>query len=91
MQKALGATDVQLGIEEFDNEYQIKTDDEFFVRNLLNFTLQQYLLEMKQEKPRINLEGTRLAIQVPRVIKTEEQYDHLFDLAYAFSDRIQDL
>ena len=91
VQKALGATDVQLGIEEFDNEYQIKTDDEFFVRNLLNFTLQQYLLEMKQEKPRINLEGTRLAIQVPRVIKTEEQYDHLFDLAYAFSDRIQDL
>ena len=70
VQKALGATDIQLGIEEFDNQYQIKTDDEFFARNLLNFTLQQYLLEMKQEKPRITLEGTRLAIQVPRVIKT---------------------
>jgi hypothetical protein len=81
VQKALGVTDVQLGIEEFDNQYLIKTDNE----------LQQHLLEMKQEKPRINLGGTRLVIQVPRVIKTEEHYDHLFDLAYTFSDRIQDL
>jgi hypothetical protein len=91
VQKALGVTDVQLGIEEFDNQYLIKTDNESFARNLLNLTLQQHLLEMKQEKPRINLGGTRLVIQVPRVIKTEEHYDHLFDLAYTFSDRIQDL
>jgi hypothetical protein len=91
VQKAFGATDVQLGIEEFDNQYLIKTHDELFARTMMNFTLQQKLLEMKQEKPRIVLEGTRLTIHVPRVIKTEEQYDRLFDLAYAFSDRIQDL
>jgi hypothetical protein len=91
VQKALGATDVQLGIEEFDNQYLIKTDDEFFARTLLNFKLQQHLLEMAPEKPRLKLEGTRLVIHIPKVIKTEEQYDHLFDLAYAFTDRIQDL
>jgi hypothetical protein len=45
---------------------------------------------MKQQKPRICLEGTWLAVQVPRVIKTEEEYDQLFDLAFAIVDRIQE-
>ena len=88
--KALGATDVQIGNDEFDREFLIKTQEETFARNVLNFTLQQKLLEMKQQKPRICLEGTWLAVQVPRVIKTEEEYDQLFDLAFAIVDRIQE-
>jgi len=89
--KALGTTDVQLGSEEFDREYLIKTQDESFARNVLNFTLQQKLLEMKQQKPRIILQGTWLAVQIPRVVKTEEEYDQLLDLAFIVVDRIQDL
>lgn len=88
---ALGATDIELGSDEFDKEFVIKTQDEVLVRSLLNFTLQQKLLEMKQDKPKIILEGTRLSVQVPRVVKTEEKYDHLFDLAFALVDRLQDL
>lgn len=85
---ALGATDVELGSDEFDKEFVIKTQDEVFVRSLLNFALQQKLLEMTSEKPKIILQGTRLSVQVPRVVKTEEKYDHLFDLAFAFVDRL---
>jgi hypothetical protein len=88
---ALGATDVELGSEEFDREYVIKTQDDIFARSLLHFMLQQKLLEMKQEKPKIILEGTRLSVQVPRVVKTEEKYDRLFNLAFAFVDRLVDL
>jgi hypothetical protein len=89
--KALGASDVQLNSDEFDQEFLIKTQDELFARNVLNATLQQKLLDMKQEKPRIILEGTRLAVQVPRVVKTEEGYDHLFDLAFTVVDRLLEL
>jgi hypothetical protein len=89
--KAFGASDVQLNSDEFDREFLIKTQDESFARNTLNFTLQNKLLGLKQEKPRINLEGTWLAIAVPRVIKTEEGYDQLFDLAFIVVDRIEDL
>lgn len=88
---ALGATDVELGSDEFDREFVIKTQDDVFVRSLLNFMLQQKLLEIKQEKPKIILEGTRLSVQVPRVVKTEEKYDQLFDLAFVFVDRLFDL
>lgn len=88
--KALGATDVQIGNDEFDREFLIKTQDETFARNILNLTLQQKLLEMTQKKPRICLEGTWLAVQVPRVVKTEEEYDQLFDLAFTVVDRIQE-
>jgi hypothetical protein len=88
--KALGATDVQLGSDEFDREFLIKTQDEPFARNVLNSTLQQKLLEMKQQKPRITLAGTWLAVQIPHVVKTEEDYDQLLDLAFTVMDRIQD-
>jgi hypothetical protein len=91
MGKALGTTDLELGNEEFDREFLIKTQDESFARNFINFTIQNKLLEMKQEKPRIILEGTWLTVQVPRVVKTEEGYDRLLDLAFALVDRIQEL
>ncbi len=89
--KAFGASDVQIDNEEFDKEFLIKVQDESFVKNILNFTLQNRLLEMKQEKPRIILEGTWLAVAIPRVIKTEERYDQLFDLAFCVVDRLMDL
>lgn len=89
--KAWGAADIQLGSDEFDREFLIKTEDEAFARNVVNFTIQNKLLEMKQEKPRITLEGTRLTVQVPRVVKTEEGYDQLIDLAFVLVDRIQEL
>lgn len=88
---ALGATDVELGSEEFDREFVIKTQDDVFARSILHFMLQQKLLEMKQEKPKIILEGTRFSVQVPRILKTEERFDRLFDLAFAFVDRLIDL
>jgi hypothetical protein len=86
--KKLGAADVELGIDDFDREYQIKTQDEPFARNLLNFSLQSKLLGMKQEKPRISIHGTNLLVEVPRVIRTETGYDQLLDLAFSIIDRI---
>ncbi|HUT00162.1 MAG TPA: hypothetical protein VMY59_07595 [Candidatus Thermoplasmatota archaeon] len=86
--KKLGASDVELGIDDFDREYQIKTQDELFARNLLNFSLQSKLLEMKQDKPRVSIHGTWLQVEVPRVVKTETGYDQLLDLAFSFIDRI---
>jgi hypothetical protein len=89
--KALGAIDVQLDSDEFDREFLIKTQDEKFARNLVNYTLQNKLLELKQEKPRISLEGTWLIVQIPRVMKTEEEYDQLLALTFTIVDRIQEL
>jgi len=89
--KAFGASDALLNSEEFDREFLIKTQDESFARNLLDFTLQNKLLGMKQEKPRISLEGTWLAVSVPRVINNEERYDQLFDLVLSIIDRIEQL
>jgi len=89
--KAMGAADIQLGNEEFDRDFLIKTQDESFAINLMNLTMQNTLLEMKQEKPRITLEGTWLTVVVPKVIKTEEGYDLLLTLAFRIIDRLNDL
>ncbi|PNX48359.1 MAG: hypothetical protein BV459_02530 [Thermoplasmata archaeon M11B2D] len=88
--KTFISPDVTLGSDEFDREFLIKTKNEAFARNILTFMLQQKLLDMKQKKPRITLEGTWLSVKVPRVVKTEEEYDQLFDLAFTFIDRLQE-
>ena len=86
--KAFGASDVLLNSDEFDREFVIKTKDEAFVRTILTLTLQEKLLGMQQQKPRISLEGTWLAVSVPRVIRTEERYDQLFELAFYIIDQV---
>ncbi|MCU0850323.1 MAG: DUF3137 domain-containing protein [Candidatus Thermoplasmatota archaeon] len=86
--KAFGASDVLLNSDEFDREFVIKTQDEAFVRTILTLTLQEKLLRMRQQKPRISLESTWLAVSVPRVIRTEERYDELFELAFYITDQV---
>jgi hypothetical protein len=86
--KAFGSSDVQLNSDEFDREFLVQTADESFARNILNFAVQEKLLKMKEEKPRITLNGTLLSVSVPKVIKSEERYDELFDLAFSIIDRI---
>lgn len=88
--KAFGSSDVLLNSDEFDREFVIKTQDESFARAILNLTLQEKLLGMRQQKPRVSLEGTWLAVSVPRVIHTEERYDQLFELAFFLTDQVLD-
>lgn len=89
--KTRGLTEIHLGFDEFDQEFLVRSEDEMFVRNLLNSTIQNKLLEMKQEKPAVFLQATSLTVSLPRILKTEEGYDRLFDLAFAFTDRILEL
>ena len=89
--KTKGLSEVHLGFDEFDREFLIRSEDEQFVRNLFDTHLQSVLLEMKQEKPAMFLQGISLTVSVPKILKTEEGYDGLFDLAFAFADRISEL
>jgi hypothetical protein len=86
--KAFGSSDVQLNSDEFDREFLIQTADESLARNILDFAVQEKLLKMKEEKPRITLQGTSLGVSVPKVIKSEERYDELFDLVFCIMDRV---
>jgi hypothetical protein len=89
--KMLGAKDIQLGSDEFDREYMIKADDEVFVRNLINLTIQNKLLEVKQEKPFVSFCGTWMTVSFPKIFTKEEQYDQLFDLVFTLIDRTEQL
>jgi hypothetical protein len=89
--RKLGITEIHLGFDEFDREFLLRSENEPFVRNLLSSALQTKLLEMKYEKPAVSIQGTWLTVTIPKILKTEEAYDQLFDLAFAFVDRISDL
>jgi hypothetical protein len=88
--KAFGSQDIQIGTDEFDNAFMVKADDEQYVRSLLTMTIQNKLLELQHERPRVLLKGSTLGVSVPRLMKTDEQYDQLIDLAIAFVEQIQE-
>ena len=88
--KAFGSQDIQIGTDEFDSAFMVKADDEQYVRTLVTMTIQNKLLELQHEKPRILLKGPSLDVSVPKLMKTDEQYDQLIDLAIAFVEQIQE-
>ncbi len=88
--KAFGGQDIQIGMDEFDNAFRVKADDENYVRTIVNLTLQNKLLELEHERPHIVLKGQALDVSVPRVLKTDEQYDKLIDLATSLIDQLQE-
>lgn len=88
--KAFGSQDIQIGTDEFDNAFMVKADDEQYVRTLVTTTIQNKLLELQHERPRILLKGQSLEVSVPRLLKTDEQFDQLIDLAIAFVDQIKE-
>jgi hypothetical protein len=88
--KAFGSQDIQIGIDEFDSAFMVKADDEQYVRTLLTTTIQNKLLELQHQRPHILLKGQTLDVSVPRLMKTDEQYDQLIDLAIAFVEQIKE-
>jgi hypothetical protein len=87
--KAFGSQDIQIGIDEFDSAFTVKADDEQYVRSILTTTIQNKLLELQHQRPHILLKGQTLDASVPKLMKTDEQYDQLIDLATAFVEQIQ--
>ena len=88
--KAFGSQDIQIGIDEFDNAFMVKADDEQYARTLVTTTIQNKLLELQHQRPHILLRGQTLDVSVPKLMKTDDQYDQLIDRAFAFVDQIQE-
>jgi hypothetical protein len=89
--KYFGAPDMQLGSDEFDREYVIKAEDAPFVKNLLTTSMQNMLLDLKDQKPYIFLNATWLTIHFPKQLHSDEQYDQLINLATSIADRVRQL
>jgi hypothetical protein len=89
--KAFGSQDIQIGMDEFDNIFRVKADDEGFVRAFIDLSIQNKLLELEHERPHILLKGQTLEVSVPKLLKTDEQYDQLIELTTTLVDQLQGL
>jgi len=86
--KKLGMQDIQIGSNEFDDKYMIKGDDEYFITRLLTWAVQDKLLSLRKHRPTVTLESNQFKINVPKILRTDEDYDLLLDTALAFVDRL---
>jgi hypothetical protein len=86
-----GKDDIQVGFDEFDQAFLIRSEDDAFIRTLMTTGLQTKLVEMKHDKPMVFIHGTSVMVSIPKILKTDEGYDQLFDLTFAVIDRLTEL
>jgi len=89
--KKFGSQDIQIGNQEFDQEYMVKGTDEIFIRQILTTTVQEKLLKLRTYHPMISLEMNELVVKVPKILKNEEAIDLLVDSAVVLIDRLKAL
>lgn len=89
--KALGMQDIQIDSDSFDNQFMIKGTDEYYVRNLLTFNIQDMILSISKYKPLILINNQTLKISVPDVITDDYAYDQLINTTLKIIDRIKEI
>lgn len=89
--KALGLQDIQIGNDQFDNQFIIKGSDEYFVMNLLTFDIQNKLIEIREYVPLLKIRKNRLKLQVQHIPRSEEEYDQLIETVLKVIDRLKEL
>ena len=70
----------------FDKEFVIKTNDETFALNLLNYEMQNRLLELANEKfhPILKITKKEILLIAGSILTEEKEYDKLIDTALLF-------
>lgn len=91
IQKTLKMQDIQIGADVFDDKCTIKGNDEYYIRNLLNFSIQEMILSILQFNPNILLKNNLLEIRIPSIIQDEASYEKLIDVALKIADRIKEM
>ena len=88
--KKLGMQDIQIYNDEFDSKFMIKGSDEYIVTNILNFDVQNKLIDLRSFGPYVRLDKKKLRISVPRLLMGNYEYDLLIDAALKIVDRIKE-
>jgi len=90
IEKKLGMQDIQIGIESFDENVIIKSSDEFFVRSILTFEVQDLVLKIiNNHRADIILDKNELKIIVQKIVYDEATYDELINVATAILDQLE--
>ena len=89
--KKLGKQDIQIGSSSFDDHFIIQASDELFAINLITYSLQDKLLELRKFKPTLTLNSNRFMINIPKMLRIEQDYDVLIESAIAFVSRLDEM
>jgi len=93
--KKLGTQDILTGNPSFDDFFMIKGDDEYTVLRILNFELQNKILESKNVSmrfiPSIHLDKKRLYVMVINIPQNQNILNHLIDISIMILDRLEEM
>lgn len=83
--KALGVQDIELGNEDFDKNYIIKSNDEFFAKKILNLRVRQLLLrKMPNMAGTLTLDGNKLNYDVILTLVNDRNREAMEDAVATF-------
>ena len=78
--KAFGGQDVQVGHDDFDNAYLIKSNDEIFIKRLLNPRIRQLILrKLPKMRGEFSLNNNVLKYDAILMLNTEKNRSEIFE------------
>ena len=83
--------DIQLGQPVFDEAFIIQGEPEHQVRHVLNYEVQQCLLDLKDWNVVLEIKNKTLKFHTPRRLKTAEEFDRLIDAGQMLIQRCYEL
>ena len=88
--KTLGAQDIQVGYPDFDNEFMVKSEDEYFISSLLSSGIQERLLSIKKYSPSLLIYGNLAVIHIPNLYLDEYFFDEVINTVLKIVDKLNE-
>lgn len=86
--KAITGEDVKIGNNQFDDSFLIKSNNEDFLREIIDAELQQELLNLKQFNLSLSLQEGTLNLTVPVKLNDEQMLERLLKVYLATLDKL---
>ena len=85
--KAITGNDVKFGNPQFDDSFLVKSNNEKFLRKIVDIELQQELLNLKQFNPSLSLQEGTLNLTIPVKFKDEQMLERWLTVYLATLER----
>jgi len=87
--KKLTGQDIEIGDNNFDNEFIIKSTSSDFARSVLRIKTRDKLISLKNYKPHLFIENYEIKLDIPCVLKEKYEYDDIINIVLELYDEIK--
>ena len=87
----LGMKEIEIGSDYFDNRFVIRGNDPNLIRNLLDYYIQEKLIDIEYLLSLVSIKQGELRVIVNKILTDENDIDKLINVVMAILDRLHEI